>query len=278
MNVCHNRLCLKPANQLNQKCIQNQITISPFPDEQRYRVDYYGNELIFFSIYKEHETLEVTSRSRVSVEAPHNLERVSNSDIRWQDIRLLLDKDLEKEHKIIEYILPSPFIPHSEEIKAFFSDCFQEDANLWTVSNAVMKKIFNEIEFKPGFTTINTPVETVIKARKGVCQDFAHLMITGLRGFGIPARYISGYLETVPPPGKKKLIGADASHAWVSVYFPTVGWLDFDPTNSLLPAEKHITVARGRDYMDVAPIKGIVFSSGQQELIVEVDVEPIETI
>jgi transglutaminase-like putative cysteine protease len=139
-----------------------------------------------------------------------------------------------------------------------------------------MQKIYKTIEFKPGFTTVNTPVETVIKLRKGVCQDFAHLMITCLRNMGLPARYVSGYLETVPLPGKEKLVGADASHAWVAVFFPEIGWVEFDPTNGILPSYKHIIVAYGRDYHDVAPLKGIVFSSGNQKLTVKVDVEMID--
>ena len=139
-----------------------------------------------------------------------------------------------------------------------------------------MQKIFTSLEFKPGFTTVNTPVESVLKSRKGVCQDFAHLMIACLRNMGLPARYVSGYIETAPPPGKVKLVGSDASHAWVAVYFPEIGWVEFDPTNNLLPSYKHITVAFGRDYFDVAPIKGIIFSSGGQTISVKVDVNRVE--
>jgi transglutaminase-like putative cysteine protease len=116
----------------------------------------------------------------------------------------------------------------------------------------------------------------VVKAKKGVCQDIAHLMIASLRNMGLAARYVSGYLETLPPPGKQKLIGADASHAWVSVYFPGIGWVEFDPTNNILPSHQHIVIAYGRDYQDVAPIKGIVFSSGEQKLKVQVDVQRLD--
>lgn len=147
---------------------------------------------------------------------------------------------------------------------------------MWSACHALMQKIYKNIEFKPGFTTINTPVEFVVKAKKGVCQDFAHLMISCLRNMGLAARYVSGYIETLPPPGKEKLVGSDASHAWVSVYFPSIGWVEFDPTNNLLPTYNHITVAFGRDYHDVAPIKGIVFSSGKQNLTVKVDVTRLD--
>ena len=142
-------------------------------------------------------------------------------------------------------------------------------------NDSKLPEIFNSLEFKPGFTTVNTPVESVLKSRKGVCQDFAHLMIACLRNLGLPARYVSGYIETLPPPGKVKLVGSDASHAWVAVFFPDIGWVEFDPTNNLLPSYKHITVAFGRDYFDVAPIKGIIFSSGKQDIVVKVDVNRV---
>ena len=136
---------------------------------------------------------------------------------------------------ITQYRVPSTFIPYSTVIKSFAEDCFPENATLWEVCQALMTKIYHNIRFTPGFTTINTPVETVVKAKKGVCQDIAHLMIASLRNMGLAARYVSGYLETLPPPGKQKLVGADASHAWVSVYFPGIGWVEFDPTNNILP-------------------------------------------
>jgi transglutaminase-like putative cysteine protease len=147
-------------------------------------------------------------------------------------------------------------------IKNFAQDCFADNVTLWNGCQLLMQKIYSAIEFKPGFTTVNTPVESVVKLRKGVCQDFAHLMIASLRNLGLPARYVSGYIETLPPPGKEKLVGSDASHAWVAVYFPEIGWVEFDPTNNLLPSYKHITVAFGRDYFDVAPVKGIILAGG----------------
>jgi transglutaminase-like putative cysteine protease len=172
----------------------------------------------------------------------------------------------------MQYTLPSIHVPTSVAIREFAYDCFPEDATLWNGCQSLMKKIYSSLDFTPGFTTVNTPVESVLTSRKGVCQDFAHLMIACLRNLGLPARYVSGYIETVPPPGKEKLVGSDASHAWVSVYFPEIGWVEFDPTNNLLPSHNHITVAVGRDYFDVAPIKGIIFSSGKQNIVVKVDV------
>jgi transglutaminase-like putative cysteine protease len=135
-----------------------------------------------------------------------------------------------------------------------------------------MQRIHNDFIFDPEFTTLSTPVQTVLEHRRGVCQDFAHLAIGCIRSYGLAARYVSGYIETLPPPGKEKLVGSDASHAWISVYVPDAGWMDFDPTNNQIPSDQHITVAWGRGYGDVTPLKGVVFGGQDHELKVSVDV------
>ncbi|HMG88662.1 MAG TPA: transglutaminase family protein [Chryseolinea sp.] len=271
VGLCHNRLCLTPSNNLHQKCVSSEIKISPAPDSFLYRQDFFGNTVAFFSSYKDHDHLEITSISEVDLVGRRETDLAVASPILWQEARqhVAVDKD---DYDIVQYTLPSGYIPISSEVKKFCDDCFVEDATLWSVCNTLMQKIHKTIEFKPGFTTVNTPVEEVLTNKKGVCQDFAHLMISCLRNMGLAARYVSGYIETIPPPGKEKLVGTDASHAWVSVFFPSIGWVEFDPTNSLLPSDNHVTVALGRDYHDVAPIKGIVFSSGKQSLTVKVDV------
>lgn len=271
----HNRLCLVPLNLPEQKCLSSNIKIIPTPDELTYRSDPFGNTLLFISIYKEHESLEIISESLIDLASRLNPDKAMQSQVRWADVPALIQQDKDFVN-IIQHTLPSHYVPYSESIKQFGKDCFTEDATLWAACHALMQKIFKSIEFKPGFTTINTPVEEVVKARKGVCQDFAHLMIACLRNMGLPARYVSGYIETIPPPGKEKLVGSDASHAWVAVYFPEVGWVEFDPTNNLLPSEHHTVVATGRDYFDVAPIKGIIFSSGGQQIEVSVDVNRVD--
>jgi transglutaminase-like putative cysteine protease len=276
VGLCHNRLCLTPLKSNQQQCLSSKITVNPAPDEICYRTDFFGNTLAFFSFYKDHDKLEVISTSEVDLSTHPEMDQAAQSPISWLEARQILANQGPELNEIVQYILPSRYIYKSELIKEFASDCFQEDATLWSACNALMQKIFSMIEFKPGFTTINTPVEYVVETRKGVCQDFAHLMISGLRNMGLAARYVSGYLETIPPPGKKKLVGSDASHAWVSVYFPTIGWVEFDPTNNLHPAFNHITISYGRDYEDVAPLKGIVFGSGKQELTVKVDVTRLD--
>lgn len=276
VSMCYNRLCLSPLSFLDHQCLSSEITITPTPDEFTRRYDFFGNQLIFFSLYKEHKKLRINANSVVRIENRANADLAFSSPVMWKDVAGMVYSSSDHLHEIVQYMLPSQHIPYSETIRDFARECFPEDATLWSVCNGLMQKIHRSITFTPGFTTVNTPVESVVKQRKGVCQDFAHLMISCLRNFGLPARYVSGYIETVPPSGKEKLVGADASHAWVSVYFPDIGWTDFDPTNCLLPTYKHITVAFGRDYFDVAPIKGIVYSSGDQKLTVKVDVEMLE--
>jgi transglutaminase-like putative cysteine protease len=273
VSVCHNRLCLAPITTHGQKCLSFEVKISPVPDEMTNRVDFFGNDLLFFSTYKEHIHLKIISSSEVILESRVNSALASVSAIGWEEVKHLLSVNAGINYEVMAYTLPSQHIPASEMVKIFAQDCFTNGSTLWDASNRIMRKIHASFEFKPGFTTINTPVEYVLKAKKGVCQDFAHVMIACFRNLGLPARYVSGYIETIPPLGKEKLVGSDASHAWVSVYFPNIGWVEFDPTNNLHPTDKHITIAVGRDYQDVAPIKGIIFSSGNQTLDVKVDVK-----
>jgi transglutaminase-like putative cysteine protease len=272
----HNRLCLVPLNLPEQKCLTSNVTVYPSPDELTYRTDFFGNTLLFISIYKEHGQLEIDSESLVDIENRIHAGQALSSPVLWKGVKEHIHGDSDTYADAIQYTLPSIHVPYSEEVRKFAWDCFPEDATLWSGCQALMQKIHQGIEFKPGFTTVNTPVESVLKLRKGVCQDFAHLMIACLRNVGLPARYVSGYIETMPPPGKEKLVGSDASHAWVAVYFPEIGWVEFDPTNNLLPSHKHITVGFGRDYFDVAPTKGIIFSSGKQNIDVKVDVNRVE--
>lgn len=272
VSTCFNRLCLTPRSFARHECLSNEISVVPEADELATRTDFFGNHITFLSIFREHKKLKIISTSVVKIE-DREIGKAAASHTLWKDVGELLSASPGSFHDVIQYTLPSHHIPLSQVVKEFASDCFHNKATLWDACNAIMKKIYSTIEFKPGFTTVNTPVDAVVKLRKGVCQDFAHLMIACLRNMGLPARYVSGYIETMPAPGTEKLVGTDASHAWVAVYFPSIGWIEFDPTNNQLPAHQHIITSFGRDYHDVAPIKGIVFSSGQQKLSVRVDVE-----
>jgi transglutaminase-like putative cysteine protease len=174
---------------------------------------------------------------------------------------------------IRQYMFETPMTASNEEILKFALQSFQQGKSVFEATEDLTKRIFNEFEYKPGHTTVSTPLAQVMKERKGVCQDFAHLAISCLRAVGLPARYVSGYIETVSPEGVEKLIGTDASHAWFSLYIPDMGWTDFDPTNNCIVSDQHITIGWGRDYADIAPLEGIILSSGSHELTVSVDVK-----
>ena len=169
-------------------------------------------------------------------------------------------------------LLPILLLP-SAAIKEFAAISFTPNRPLFEAVYDLMQRIYAEFDFTPGFTTISTPLSTVMEERKGVCQDFAHLAIAGVHAMGLPARYVSGYLETMAAAGKEKLTGVDASHAWFSVFIPEMGWVDFDPTNNQLPTEQYITIGWGRDYFDIIPLKGVIMSGGTHELKVSVDVK-----
>ncbi len=174
VNLCHNRLCMTPTENANQKCISSDIKITPTPNEISMRKDFYGNNILFFSIYKEHSKLRIVSESIVSMENLLFMDLAINSPMRWADVRKKILSSPELAEEIIQYTIPSTFIPYSDSIKNFAEDCFAENATLWTACNTLMKKIYSTIKFTPGFTTINTPVEAVLKEQRGVCQDIAH--------------------------------------------------------------------------------------------------------
>ena len=199
-----------------------------------------------------------------------------NKSLSWEKARDRLRND--RSADVIEatqFTLDSPMIKTDELLAEYAKGSFLPGRPLDEAVHDLMQRIYAEFKYDPEFSTIATPLTEVMKHRSGVCQDFAHLAIGCLRSRGLAARYVSGYIETAPPPGKERLIGADASHAWFSVFHPGFGWLDFDPTNNQLPTDRHITVAWGRDYADVTPLRGVAFGGGKHKLKVAVDVLPI---
>ena len=173
-------------------------------------------------------------------------------------------------------MMESPMIPHMTELKEFARISFEQFPRTIDAARDVMRRIFEDFVYDPSFTTLATPLRDVIIHKRGVCQDFAHLAIGCLRSFGIPARYVSGYMETTAPKGKERLVGADASHAWISVFTPDAGWLDLDPTNNQHSDHRYITLGWGRDYSDVPPLKGVIYGGGTHKMTVSVDVEAIK--
>jgi len=275
VNAVHNYqsiLCLQPLNNEKQICKNFKIAIEPKPSKIHSRIDYFGNIQHYFSLHEAHKSLKVIVSSEIEV--LNNPVQTLNP-ITCNEARLKFKTDHSLKIKVMQYQLPSQFISWDEEIVAFAETCLIPDVSLFEAVLDLIKKIFTEFQFKSGATNINTPLKTVLKERKGVCQDFSHLAITCLRSVGIPARYVSGYIETLPPKGKIKLEGSDASHAWISVYIPEMGWCEFDPTNNMIPQQRHIVTAYGRDFADISPMKGIIFGSGDHKVKVEVDVIPV---
>lgn len=275
VNSVHNYqciVCLHPINSNRQNCEDYKLTIEPNPQNLYARKDYFGNIQYYFSILKPHNILQVTATSLVEVFPPKLL--LVNTITCEETLNLFKTKLILK-NELLQFQLPSPFIFWDDDIKAFAESCILPEVPYYEAIKSLSEKIFTEFEFNSGATTVNTPLNVVLKQRKGVCQDFTHLMIACVRSLGFAARYVSGYLETIPLKGTVKLQGSDASHAWVSVYVPDMGWCEFDPTNNLIPGERHIVTAYGRDYSDISPLKGIIFSSGAHKVKVEVDVIPL---
>jgi len=274
VNPVHNYqsvLCLQPLTLPNQICRDFKIEIEPTPSKIYSRVDYFGNSQHYFSIHEPHKVLKVVVTSEIE-NTPKNTLPINN--ISCHEAKLLFSSNHNLKLELLQYQLPSQFIIWDEEIITFAKTCFSPSASLYESVKQLSKKIFTEFQFKSGFTTINTPLKTVLKEKKGVCQDFSHLAIACIRSMGFAAKYVSGYIETLPPKDKPKLQGSDASHAWIAVYIPEMGWCEFDPTNNMIPQQRHIVTAYGRDFADVSPLKGIIFSSGEHKVKVEVDVIP----
>ncbi|WP_138482290.1 transglutaminase family protein [Dyadobacter bucti] len=275
VNNYHSLLCLTPRTLPNQICHSFSINVTPEPAQIVERTDFYGNKNHYFSIHTPHKNLTVLTSSIVECLSEAMGPPLISADGTCGAARQRFVTDRSLKISLMEYITPSPLVKWDQEILDFAADCFRDDVSLYECVRNLCRKIYTEFDFVSDFTTVNTPIKEVLASKKGVCQDFSHLAIACIRSFGFAARYVSGYLETLPPPGKQKLQGSDASHAWISVFIPDYGWCDFDPTNNVVPGERHIITAWGRDYSDVPPLKGIIFSYGKHELSVEVDVIPV---
>jgi len=277
VSLCYNMAHLLPRDTRNQRCLNQKIQINPPPVYQNDGEDYFGNQTFYFSIQEAHKKLVIDVTTDFEITSLNVLEWQAQSTLTCGELRAMLQAPNTPElHMAKEYLLDSPQIRRSDDLKAYALSTFADDEPVLQAAMAFTHKIFSEFKFDPSTTTVATPLEQVLKQRSGVCQDFAHLAIGCLRSVGIPARYMSGYLETLPPPGQEKLVGADASHAWFAVFTPDFGWVEFDPTNDLMPNEQHIVTAWGRDYSDVTPLKGVIFEGGgSQQLAVSVDVRRV---
>ncbi|MEM7260230.1 MAG: transglutaminase family protein, partial [Pseudomonadota bacterium] len=269
-----NQICLTPRNTPFQQCLQSTIDITPRPDSIDYRLDQYSNTIAAFNLTVEHTQCDIVVTSLI--ETTGSQANLPAGDSVTDNQRALHESDLPEALMAIDCLLPSPLVPLDNSVDTIIHELPVKDTPVVLYAEQLMQHIYTTFRYESGFSTLVTPLTEIIAARKGVCQDFAHLAVAVCRRQGVPARYVSGYLETRPPPGEKKLQGADASHAWFSVYCATTGWWDFDPTNNKQPDHQYVTTAWGRDYDDVVPIKGVVYGGGSHTLTVEVDVNRTE--
>jgi len=274
VSLCHNIARLVPRDTERQYCRNVVVTIDPEPDTVNKYDDFFGNHIIYFSIEKEHGQLTVHVRSEI--ESIDRRGAGGSSGGVGAAVGLggtAAAGGVADLAEIRQFVVATPMTSWNEEIAAYTRVSFVPGRPVLEAATDLMRRIYTDFEFKSGITTISTPLTVVMRERKGVCQDFAHLAIACVRSMGLPARYVSGYIETVSPVGGEKLVGVDASHAWFSVYIPNMGWVDFDPTNNILPGIQHISIGWGRDYADIAPLNGIILSSGSHGLGVSVDVK-----
>lgn len=272
--LSQNIVRLRPRELDHQACLSHQLSISPAPRENHADLDYFGNPMAYFSVEESHKQLIIDAVSEVEVDSrpPENLSEGAS----WEAVREMLREPTDYEMLLArEFSFDSPYVMRSPELAAYAAPSFAAGCSLLQCVFDLTERIYKEFKFVPGSTKVGTPVADVLRKRCGVCQDFAQLQIGCLRSLGLAARYVSGYLVTKQPPGKPRLTGADVSHAWVSVYAPEYGWVDFDPTNGVMPWNSHITLAWARDYDDIGPIRGVLVGGRRQHLDVSVDVRPI---
>ena len=274
VSVSHHVVRLSPRDIPKQKCREVHVSIVPAPAATSTHLDYFGNTQTSFTLHEPHDSLIVEAKSGLEVAAVES--PVFSASPPWETVRSALDGVPTTEIlDAWQFVFDSQRVKSNRELEAYARKSFGEGCPLLVAVFDLTHRIHQDFRFDKKATEVATPVETFFEKRRGVCQDFAHLQVACLRSLGLPARYVSGYLRTMPPHGKPRLVGADASHAWCSVWCPGTGWVDFDPTNDCIPSDGHITVAWGRDYSDVSPIYGVLLGGARHTLHVAVDVIPL---
>jgi transglutaminase-like putative cysteine protease len=273
VSTSHHALHLLPRPTPAQACLREELAIAPVPAVRRDRLDDFGNRTTYVEIHEPHNNLRVTSSADVDVAPAPPLPATSAP---WEAVRDAVRAGADAEARAARaYAFASPHVPTAAAAARDYAlPSFTAGRGLVEAARALTTRINKDFVYDSRATTIATPVDEVLTLRRGVCQDFAHVQLACLRALGLAARYVSGYLVTRPPPGKPRLVGADASHAWLAVFVPDLGWLPLDPTNDLVPGEQHITVAWGRDFSDVTPVRGVIMGGGRHDLWVSVDVSP----
>ena len=268
--------CLKPRTLARHRVAQSELQIVPSPAVMTERFDYFGNHQHFFTIEEPHQELIVESRSRVVMEETAFDPRLASPP--WEEVVRNLPEDISPEAlEAYQFRFESPRIRLRPEFARYAQQSFLPGRPMVEALLDLTSRIHREFRFDSKVTTVRTPIEEVFRKKRGVCQDFAHIQIACLRSINLPARYVSGYLRTYPPPGKARMVGADASHAWVSAFCPGIGWVDVDPTNDVVPSTGHVTIAWGRDFGDVSPLHGLILGGGAHTLKVGVDLEAVES-
>ncbi len=266
-------LHLRPRMTQSQNVLAADITISPEPSQRVARTDAFGNHVEWLALDDAHAVLDILAESKVAISVP--AARDPQKSLTWEEVRNLLEAPNSGEAvDAVQYSFDSVLTTFTSDIANYAKRSFPPKTPMLAGAMDLMKRIHKDFRYDTTVTDATTPVDRVFEIRAGVCQDLAHVGIASLRSLGLPARYVSGYLMTKPPPGQEKLLGADASHAWFSVWAPPFGWVDLDPTNNMLPTDSHVTVGWGRDYGDVAPINGVVTGGGEHIIEVGVDVLP----
>ncbi len=263
-----------PVNRPGVVVLQAEIEVEPVPSDRHDGNDFFGNSIVWITHDTPHDRLVVTGRLSVEVSEPDLPEPERTPD--WQIVRELAfaDEHLGPESPVHQ-LFPSRHIVDSAEITAYVAESFPPHRPILAGAIDLMRRIHKDFTYDSTATDVSTPAREAFRLKKGVCQDFAHVMIAGLRGIGLPASYVSGFLRTVPPPGQPRLVGADATHAWVRVWCgPDLGWIGLDPTNALMENTDHVVLAIGRDYADVAPVDGVIVGAGSHTLHTSVDVVP----
>ncbi len=269
-------LRLAPRNGNGQRVFDSGVDVTPPPSARSSRTDFFGNRVETLTVETSHRELRIVALSRVEVERPPSPHVALTPH--WEQVKQAAagSQSLAPDAPA-HFLYRSRLVPMIESITDYTRTSFSAGRPILEAAADLMVRIRKEFDYDPEATAVTTPVEEAFRRRGGVCQDFAHIMVSGLRGIGIPAAYVSGYIRTIPPPGKPRLEGADASHAWVSVWCgDEFGWHDLDPTNALHVGNDHIVLAVGRDYADVSPIDGVILGSGGQKLAVSVDVAPVK--
>ena len=267
VSICHTEVHLAPRDDGNQRVLDHKLSIVPAPDETFSHKDYFGNNVTYFSIHEPHQTLTISAASLIEIEPGDPLEPCLTPA--WEQARGEEWRDADFHTlEAFQFVFPSPRIKPAAEFAAYAGPSFTAGRPLLEAAVDLCHRIYTDLHYDQQATTVATSLAEVLESRRGVCQDFAHFTIACLRSLGLAARYVSGYLKS------RELIGSQASHAWVSVFCPGFGWLDLDPTNDQMVNGNHVTLAWGRDYADVAPVKGVAMGGGEQVINVSVAVAP----